>query len=213
MNLPERIKVIKGQVESKQKEKGSLFLAISQPVLTENDALAFLTKIKKQYYDATHQCYSYKFQNGTFKYSDDGEPNGTAGIRIYNAQNHFEVTNLITIVIRYFGGTKLGVGPLGKAYYDSAVECISNASIEEKELYNKIELVYDFALSKTIHHFVSKFKLIISQNDFDSKPKMTCLIQTAKYGSFSEELFAAAHNKIQIIPTEDFTYLTSNFIK
>lgn len=212
MSLPEKIKTIKQSSEFKLKEKGSLFLCICEPVQTEEEAQNFLAKIRKQYYDATTHCYSYKFQNGTFKYSDDGEPNGTAGIRIYNAQNHFEVTNLVTAVVRYFGGTKLGVGPLGKAYYDSVTECLSNSLIEEKELFHKIELSYDFALSKTVHHFVSKFKLIISRNDFDTLPKMVCLVRPSQEKEFTLELTSASQNKIAIAQTGEFSYITLDSI-
>lgn len=209
MDLPEKIKTIQQPSEFKLKEKGSLFLSLSEPVQTEEEALNFLQKIRKQYYDATHHCYSYKFQNGHFKYSDDGEPNGTAGIRIYNAQNHFEVTNIVTVVIRYFGGTKLGVGPLGKAYYDSAIECLSCSLIESKELFYKIEIHYDFALSKTVHHFVNKFKLIISKNDFDDKPKMTCFVKPSIQSDFTNELTAASQNKASIEQKGEFSYIST----
>ncbi|MCB9247399.1 MAG: YigZ family protein [Ignavibacteriales bacterium] len=64
---------------------------------------------------------------GEEKYSDDGEPNGTAGLRIYNAINHFELNNVLVVVVRYFGGTKLGVGPLGKAYYNCALEVLDSS--------------------------------------------------------------------------------------
>ena len=208
MNLPAKIKTIKNSAEFKLKEKGSLFLCICEPVQTEEETLNFLTKIRKQYYDATHHCYSYKFQNGVFKYSDDGEPTGTAGIRIYNAQNHFEATNILTVVVRYFGGTKLGVGPLGKAYYDSVTECLGKSLIEEKELFHKIELSYDFALSKTVHHFVSKFKLIIHKNDFDIRPKMICLVRPSSEKDFATELISASQNKVAITKTGEFSYIT-----
>ncbi|MFA7420009.1 MAG: YigZ family protein [Melioribacteraceae bacterium] len=213
MNLPETIKTIAQPTEFKLKEKGSLFLAISQPIQEEDEAINCLAKIRKQFYDATHHCSSYKLQNGTFKYSDDGEPNGTAGIRIYNAQNHLEVTNLITVVVRYFGGTKLGVGHLGKAYYESAIGCLETSTIEMKNLYRKIEISYDFSLSKSIHHFVAKHKLIITKNDFDALPKMTCLIIPASFALFHSEISAAAHNKAIINVTEEFSYINSNSSK
>jgi len=213
MNLPQTIKTIAQPTEFKLKEKGSLFLAISQPIQEEDEAINCLAKIRKQFYDATHHCSSYKLQNGIFKYSDDGEPNGTAGIRIYNAQNHLEVTNLITVVIRYFGGTKLGLGPLGKAYYESAVASLENSTIEKKDLYQKIEISYDFSLSKSVHHFVSKNKLIITKNDFKALPKMTCLILPANISSFNSEMMAATQNKILINLSDEFSYLNLNSAK
>lgn len=213
MNLPQTINTISKQTEFKLKEKGSLFLAISQPIQSEEEAINCLSKIRKQFYDATHHCSSYKLQNGIFKYSDDGEPSGTAGIRIYNAQNHLEVTNLITVVVRYFGGTKLGVGPLGKAYYESSIASFEMTAIEKKDLYQKIEISYDFSLSKSVHHFVSKNKLIIIKNDFEVLPKLTCLIQPTSLSSFSSEMMAATQNKVIIDPKSEYSYLNINSVK
>jgi len=210
MNLPAEIKTIKESADFKLKEKGSLFIAVSEPILEEAHALTILSKVRKKYDDATHHCYSFKLQNGNFKYSDDGEPGGTAGIRIYNAQNRFDLTNLITIVIRYYGGTKLGVGPLGKAYYDAAFECLKNSIMEQRLLYRKIVIVYDFTHSKTLHHFVSKFKVVITKNEFDDRPKVFCLIQPTQIDTFSNELLKATQNKLEIKRTDEFSYLTSN---
>ena len=122
------------------------------------------------------------------------------------------MTNLIIVVVRYFGGTKLGVGPLGKAYYDSAIECLNNSVIEQKELFHKIELSYDFTLSKTVHHFISKFKLIISKNDFDIRPKMVCLVRPSSENEFTSEIIAASQNKIVITKTGEFCYITLDSI-
>ncbi|MDZ7765436.1 MAG: YigZ family protein [Melioribacteraceae bacterium] len=98
-----------------------MFIGYAAPCKNDEEAEQILEGKKKQYYDATHNCYAYKILPESIKYLDDGEPSGTAGIRILNAIQHFDLTNLIVISTRYFGGTKLGVGPLGKAYYNSAL--------------------------------------------------------------------------------------------
>lgn len=205
MILPDSIKTITSYSEFKFKEKGSLFLAKSYPIESETEALNHLNIQKKELYDATHHCYSIKQQDGFVKYSDDGEPNGTAGIRIFNAQNHFELTNIITIVIRYFGGTKLGIGPLGKAYYDAAFGVLENCKIIEKKLLQNITLIYDFSQSKNIHYLISKYKLRIIQNSFEKLPKISLLIHPNQIKELEEEL-KTYKNKISILNVDELGY-------
>jgi uncharacterized YigZ family protein len=207
MNLPDNIKTISSETEFRLKEKGSLFISISKPIQTEEDANSFLHAIRKKYYDATHHCYSYKLVNGNYKYSDDGEPNGTAGIRIYNAQNHFDLTNLVTIVIRFFGGVKLGVGPLGKTYYLSAIQNLENSPKQDLALYKTIEIEYPFELSQLVHYLIGKYQLIMTQNLFEIKPKMICSILNKSIEKFSSELSSGSKNEIEIKIMENHSYI------
>ncbi len=187
MNLPLEIKTIHNETEFKLKEKGSLFIAKSFPINTENEIEQILFSIKKKYYDATHHCYSFNLQNGSFKYSDDGEPNGTAGLRIFNAQNHFELKNILTIVIRYFGGTKLGVGPLGKAYYDSAFGSLSISNIKNLQLFQSLIISYDYSQSKNVHYLINKFNIKIIKNDFSQSPEIFAFINAKITNQFEVE--------------------------
>jgi len=186
--LPFKIKTINTESEFRIKEKGSLFVGLSLPINSEEEGITFLNSIKKKYYDATHHCFSYKLADGLFKYSDDGEPNGTAGVRINNAQNHFELTNIITIVVRYFGGVKLGVGPLGKAYYDASIQNLEASKKIEKELYQNIELEYKFEQTKFVHYLVSKYELKVNKNMFEKSPIMYCSIKASRISEIKSEL-------------------------
>lgn len=206
MNLPEKISTIISETEFKLKEKGSIFFAKTFPIVSEDEAIAKLNQEKKEFFDATHHCFSYKLQNGIFKYSDDGEPNGTAGIRIYNAQNHFDLTNILTIVIRYFGGTKLGVGPLGKAYYEAAIKSINPDAIIVKELFQSIIIKYDFTQSKTVHHFINKYKIRIKSSNFDETPKIFGLIPPNILKHFEEEV-KFFYPQINLRMLEEYSYL------
>lgn len=208
--LPENIKTLSSLIEFKLKEKGSLFHAISIPMESEESAGQFLNKIRKEYYDATHHCYSYKFHDGHFKYSDDGEPSGTAGIRIYNAQIHFNLTDILTVVIRYFGGTKLGVGPLGKAYYDSAIGSIQEEKIVEKILYQQIKIEYDFSLSKAVHYLISKYRIIISESLFNTTPQIIGLIKPSDRPGFEAEAASFDQQKLNCVFIDSFTYLSKS---
>lgn len=147
--LPEQIKTIKNFNQNSFKEKGSEFIAIVNSVDNEETALNQLTEIRKKYFDATHHCYAYKLKSGEEKYSDDGEPKGTAGIRILNAIEHFDLRDVLVIVVRYFGGTKLGVGPLGKAYYNSSIDVLNTSEIITLTLYQSLLIETDLILLVT----------------------------------------------------------------
>ena len=135
MSESEKIFEIEKNVTNKIKIKGSQFIGYAIKVISVQNAEEELSSIKKEHFDATHHCYAFKLNTGEEKYSDDGEPNGTAGVRILNAINHYNLTNIIIIVVRYFGGTKLGIGPLGKAYGDSAYDIAAKfKDFEQKKI-------------------------------------------------------------------------------
>jgi uncharacterized YigZ family protein len=208
VKLPDKIKTIIKESEFRLKEKGSLFISLSFPVKSEEEAGLHLNSIRKKYYDAAHHCYSYKLTDGTFKYSDAGEPNGTAGIRIYNAQNHFELTSIITIVVRYFGGIKLGVGPLGKAYYETTYQNLKTSEIEERILHKYIQLKFDYDRTKSVHHLISKYQILIEESIFDSAPVMNCFIPAVQIEKFIFELKENFNANIKVIISDE-----SKFIK
>ena len=207
MKLPHVIKTLTSEAEFTLKEKGSTFLSISKPVGSEEEAKMFLNSTRKKYYDATHHCFSYKLINNQFKYSDDGEPSGTAGIRIYNAQNHFELTNLITIVARNFSGIKLGVGLLGKTYYESAFQNLNSSVIIEKQLYQLAEIKYQFDQSKMVHHLISKYSVKIEQSIFESSPKIKCFVPIDNSKNFAGEMNSFFHAGIHLNFKTKFEYL------
>ena len=206
MDTPSVIKTIPDFHEFRFKEKGSLFIGQTYNVTSEEGAEIQLKKIKKEYYDATHRCFSFVLNDGTFKYSDDGEPNGTAGIRIFNAQKHFEVTNNLTVVIRYFGGTKLGVGPLGKAYYDSAFSVLNEAKIVTLEKFQRLEIEYDFEQSSLVHNLIKKHGIKIISSTFDPSPKIECYIEFENILNFRAEIEQYSPQSIHFIFKEEFKY-------
>ena len=206
-NLPYQIKTIAAESEFKFKEKGSMFIGLSSSIISEEEGIILLNSVKKKFYDATHHCFSYKLADGLFKYSDDGEPNGTAGIRIHNAQNHFELTNIITIVVRYFGGVKLGVGPLGKAYYEAAIQNLEASMKIQKELYQKIELEYKLEQTKYVHHLISKFELVVNKNLFDLSPVMYCSIKASRVNEITSELNQNYNPNLILRITNNLFYL------
>jgi len=170
------------------KERSSTFIAQSFPVENETEANEILEKTKKHYYDASHHCYAVNLYGGKIKYSDAGEPSGTAGIRILNAINHFSLFNVLVIVIRYFGGTKLGAGLLGKTYYSAALNVLESSSIIEKLGYKKILIEADPDQINNIYHLSELFNGKITGSEFANDFKMECLILSEETEKFAANL-------------------------
>jgi len=204
----ETIKTIINKSEFQFKEKSSLFIGYLFPIQNLNEVESILSEIRKKHYDATHNCYAYKFiDKESFKYSDDGEPNGTAGIRILNAINHYNLSNVLVISTRYFGGTKLGVGPLGKAYYNSAIGAIENAEIVTKKKYSKILICFGYENISNVHHFITTYKVQNISNLFNQTPQIECLIKPEFIQNLNENLLAISNGKIEIKILEENIYL------
>ncbi len=198
MENEEKIVTIEKFHETKLKEKNSLFIAQSFPIESEEDFQKIIAGVKKRYYDATHHCYAYKLQNKLLKYSDDGEPNGTAGIRILNAIEHFNLINVAVIVIRYYGGTKLGVGLLGKTYYESALQNLGKAEKISKSEYHKIKIKVDFNFISLVHRTLSSINAKIESTNYGSKIEFVCFVKPADLDEMKEKLIDLTHGTVLI---------------
>lgn len=203
MSFTESIKTISEENEYKFKEKGSSFIGQAFPVDNTGEAEKKLSEIRKKFYDATHNCYAYRIINEQFKYSDDGEPTGAAGIRILNAIDHFGLSKVLLIVTRYYGGVKLGAGPLGKAYYSSAFETLSESKIILLENYSKILIEFDYDQTSKVHHFISLHNVLNIKNIFESKPQIQCLIKPNLIEKLSEQLQEVSKGKILLETIEE----------
>ena len=203
-----KIETITKTLEYQFKEKGSLFVGRVFPIQSVDEAETILAEIRKKHYDATHNCYAYKFiDEESFKYSDDGEPSGTAGIRIFNAIKHFNLSNVLIISTRYYGGTKLGVGPLGKAYYNSAFGAIDNATIITKVNYSKIIIDFGYDFISDVHHFINTYKVQSINNLFNDNPQIECLIKPEFVDNLIDDLTAVSSGKIEVKILEENIYL------
>lgn len=125
------MKTVKGKAESSLVIKKSKFLGLCARIENEEQALEILTKRKKQHYDASHNCYAYILQNGVMRYSDDGEPQGTAGLPMLGVLEKNGLKDVLVISTRYFGGTLLGAGGLVRAYTGSAAASIEACPLVE----------------------------------------------------------------------------------
>lgn len=172
MNKITEIKTILKEGESILKEKGSSFYAFAYPVLSLKEGIEIITGIKKRYYDATHHCYALKLTDEVTKYDDDGEPNGTAGVRILRAIEHSGLTNILVVIVRFFGGTKLGIGPLGKAYYEAAIDAINSTEIIAKNAYKKVFVSLGYTDVNIIKNILLKYNVKMGNSKFEANAEI-----------------------------------------
>lgn len=190
------------------KEKGSLFKSMAYPVASEEEFNPILANIKKRDYDATHHCYAYKLMNGIFKFSDDGEPSGTAGKRILNAIVHFELYGVAVIVVRYFGGTKLGVGPLGKVYYNAAFHVLKLCNQVELVPHKRVRIIFPYHFISTIHRYLERANARISDTDYHGeKTIVSCLLTEPALENLQSTLPELSGGEIQLVVEPESVYI------
>jgi len=172
------------------KEKGSKFIGFAYPVNSESDIKDALNHLKSIHPKATHHCYAYRLGiNGeNYRANDDGEPSGSAGLPIYNQLLAHQITNVLVVIIRYYGGTKLGVGGLVKAYKESAKYTLEQAEIITKELESKIELKFKFSQQNQIFTLLNKYDAKILDFDAQEICIITANIKTSKKENISDDL-------------------------
>lgn len=167
-------------------EKRSKFLAFAHHVTTENEVKELLQAYKKKYYDARHCCYAYMLgaDRSVFRANDDGEPSSTAGKPILGQINAHELTDILIVVVRYFGGTKLGTSGLIVAYRTAAAAAIENAQIETRYVEDIIDYSFTYPLLNEVMRVVKELEPRIVSQAFDN----TCHISLAIRKSQAAEL-------------------------
>lgn len=155
--------------EGLYKEKGSKFIGYATACYNEYEAKEFLTTWKKENHQARHLCYAYRFGVTNFitRANDDGEPSNSAGTPILGQIQSFELTNVLIGIVRYFGGTKLGVGGLITAYKSAAKEAIENGIIIEKELQTTVEILFPYEKLPNIMTLLKNIEAQIKTQDFN----------------------------------------------
>lgn len=174
-NTSDTFLTIKQATEALFKEKGSRFIALAYPIGNEQEIKEKLDLLKKKYYDATHHCYAYILgkDKKNFRANDDGEPNGTAGLPILGQIKSNNLTNILIVVVRYFGGTKLGASGLVSAYKTAAAEALAQAQIVEQIVTQEICFEFEYLQMNEIMKFVKDNHLKIKAQNFDNQCEMT----------------------------------------
>lgn len=162
---------LKRESEGLYKEKGSKFLAFAYPVKNEEEVKEKLDLLRKKFYDARHHCYAYILGKNQelYRANDDGEPNHSAGDPILGQIRSNQLTNVLIVVIRYFGGTKLGVGGLITAYKTAAADSIANNEIITAVIQEKVKINFEYLLMNEVMKLVKDYELKIIEQHFDNQ--------------------------------------------
>lgn len=181
-------KTITDKAQGIYTEKRSKFIAVAIPVHTLEEIKQHLDTYQKKYYDARHVCYAYMLghERKEFRANDNGEPSGTAGKPILGQINSNELTDILIIVIRYFGGIKLGTSGLIVAYKTAAAEAIANATIEERTVDDDVTVVFEYPFMNDIMRIVKEEEPIILEQSYD----MDCMMKLRIRRSMMERLRA-----------------------
>lgn len=198
MLFDDSYKTIEEPVEGFFKDKGSKFLSYAYPVKTETEAKEYLLQIRELHPKAVHHCYAYRFglDRMTYRMSDDGEPSGTAGRPILNTFYSRDITNILVIVVRYFGGTLLGVPGLIHAYKTATELALDEAEIVIKHLVQNYELKFAYMQMNDIMRIVKEMELPVIEQQFDMQCRMVVEVRTTLI-----ERFMARVDKIEGLET------------
>jgi uncharacterized YigZ family protein len=172
-------KTIKDKSEGTYTELRSKFLAFAHPVSTVEEAMALVEQYQKKYYDARHVCWAYMIgaDRETFRSNDNGEPSGTAGKPILGQINSNELTDIIILVVRYFGGVKLGTSGLIVAYRTAAAEAIAAATIEERQVEATYDFSFEYSLMTAVMKVVRDMNARILEQSYDMDCRMSVSIR------------------------------------
>lgn len=179
-------------------EKRSKFLAKVFHVENQDEAKNIILNVKKEYYDARHNCYAYIIgeDKKQQKFFDDGEPSGTAGAPIMDAINKKDLTNVLITVTRYFGGIKLGAAGLTRAYNKAANTALENAKIIKMESFFEIKLTLDYSLLSGLEYYLRKENIKTKTSDYNEKVALNILVLKDKLESVKKDITELSAGKI-----------------
>lgn len=201
-------KTISTDTQGIYKEKGSKFLSFALPVSNVNEVKELVKNYKKEYYDARHVCFAYMLgaERKDWRANDDGEPSGTAGRPIIGQINSHELTNVLVIVVRYFGGILLGTGGLTTAYKEATADALNQAEIVEKTVDVTISIHFDYILMNDVMRIIKDTNAQILHQSFDNLCVMQLCIRKQ-----DAELLIGKLEKIQTLSIENDQNKSTNF--
>lgn len=186
------------------RERGSRFIALAYPVSTENEVKEILQSIKKEHNSARHWCYAYRlgWDKSAYRMNDDGEPSGTAGKPIYGQILSHDLTNVLIVVVRYFGGIKLGVSGLIGAYRAATIEAIQNTEIINKPVKDINEVVFGYEVINDIMPLLKKEGVNVLETDyFDENVKILFEVKKSLSIFVCDQLSGFEKTKVKYMDT------------
>ncbi len=187
-------KTIESSSEGQFKDRGSKFLAYAYPVKNEKDIDALRTELRKKHFDARHHVYAFMLgaESKTYRASDDGEPSNSSGQPVLGQIRSFELTDILVVVVRYFGGTKLGVPGLIHAYKTAAHDALINAKIITQTITENLSVEFDYPLMNVVMHIAKDENLEQSEQNFEISCRIVFRIPQSAFERISEK-FKAIH--------------------
>ncbi len=204
----ESYKTIHHRSKFEFEDRKSVFIGEALPVKNESEALAFLESVKKYYPDARHHVYAYVVRdNAIMRFSDDGEPQGTAGIPILDIIRKRGLTDIAVVVTRYFGGTLLGTGGLVRAYSTSALGAIEEASVITYDLYTDVSMSVSYSDYQKITVLLSDFEFRAEDTSFGAEVEILGRVLSKNIDQFGERLTEITSGRAKLdILGEKFDY-------
>ena len=192
MSVKDTYKTLSGKSEGLYKEKGSKFIARAFHIQNLDEIKLALQSLREEFHDARHHCYAWRLgpKGEPFRSNDDGEPSNSAGKPILGQLVKYELTNSLIVIIRYFGGTKLGVGGLISAYKKGAEEAILAGKIIEKQITEDISITYNYTKMNDVMNLVKRKNLNVVKRDFQTLCEIVVRIRLSE----SDELKAILEN-------------------
>lgn len=172
--MSDTFQTIEAPVTGLFKDRGSKFLAFAYPVTSEEAALVHLERLRKEHFKANHHCFAWRLGlgNDRFRANDDGEPSGTAGRPILGQIDALTLTDVVVVVVRYFGGTLLGTSGLINAYRESTAEALRQAKILQKIVKDQFLLDFDYAIMPDLMHALKKLDIETGQQTYGDRGQL-----------------------------------------
>ncbi len=207
--LLKQYKTVLNRASCEIEEKKSRFIATVRPIKTEEEALELISELKSKYWDASHNVYAYYLNEDTVtqRFSDDGEPSGTAGIPVLEAIKRSGIQNVVVVVTRYFGGTLLGASGLIRTYAKSASAGIESAGIVCRKLCDEVSIIVEYTLLGKVQNIISIKEYTIKENIYEQDAEIRVYIPVDETEAFTAELIEATNARI-LIDTGKKSYIT-----
>lgn len=194
MNPSDEYRSIAAPAEGLYKESGSRFIALAYPVESEQSVKDIVSGLRKEYHDARHHCYAYRlgYDGAVFRSSDDGEPSGTAGRPILGQIDSAGLSDILVVVVRYFGGIKLGVPGLIRAYKSATADALANATVVEKTAGTLYRISFDYLSMNAVQKVLKDMGLPQNSQDFSQRCSLVTRVRLSEDGLFRERLAGIA---------------------
>ena len=191
---------VEGGTHREIKVKGSRFIASVLACRTADDVRRQISEIKKKEYNATHHCWAYRLgiAGDTFRYGDDGEPSGTAGLPIYRQIEGHDFTDTLVVVTRYYGGTKLGTGGLARAYGDAAAAALDACTVVVETVRDRVSIRFAYADTSPAMHTIDGFDISIEASRYDEETELDLAIRRSQVSEFEAALIQNMAGRVKV---------------